>query len=123
MSRSSPSRMIPISCESEIPEWAMVELNGELLPPVELPAQQESEAILGVSDQVELGKLSVDRNKNPLMVLGSHQLKGKTESLKESFFVMEKVYDVTTETLEYYQVVGIIKTKYMFNQYPKVIMR
>jgi hypothetical protein len=56
------------------------------------------------------------------MILGSHQLKGKIETLKENFFVMEKQYD-ETERLESYRVAGIIKTKYMFNQYPKVIMR
>jgi hypothetical protein len=57
------------------------------------------------------------------MILGSHQLKGKIENLKENFFVMEKQYDEKTERLESYRVVGVIKTKYMFNQYPKVIMR
>lgn len=57
------------------------------------------------------------------MVLGSHQLKGKTENLKDEFFVMEKEYSESTGALESYRVVGVIKTKYMFNQYPKVIMR
>jgi predicted translin family RNA/ssDNA-binding protein len=56
------------------------------------------------------------------MILGSHQLKGKVEQLNEPFTVMEKQYD-ENKNLESYQVVGVVRQKLMFNQYPKVIMR
>jgi hypothetical protein len=56
------------------------------------------------------------------MILGSHQLKGKVEQLKEPFCVMEKQYD-ENQQLQAYLVVGVVKQKLMFNQYPKVIMR
>ena len=56
------------------------------------------------------------------MILGSHQLKGKVEKLNEPFTVMEKQYD-EHQKLESYQVVGVVRQKHMFNQYPKAIMR
>lgn len=54
------------------------------------------------------------------MILGSHQLKGKVETLKEPFCIMEKEY--VNEKL-HYQVVGVVQEKLLFNQYPKIIMR
>ena len=58
------------------------------------------------------------------MILGSHQLKGKIEKLKEPFCLMEKVYNKENQSLlEAYQVIGIVKQKYLFSDYPKVIMR
>lgn len=62
------------------------------------------------------------------MILGSHQLKGKVESIKDPFCLMEKVYgedgdDDDKKTLIAYQVIGIVKQKFLFNSYPKVIMR
>lgn len=56
------------------------------------------------------------------MILGSHELKGKVENLKESLCVMQKNFDGAKD-IESYMVVGIIKKKLIFNQYPKVIMR
>ena len=61
--------------------------------------------------------------KVPMMTLGSHQLKGKVEKLKEPFNVMEKVYDENQQTLKCYKIIGIVKERLIFNQYPKVIMR
>ena len=57
------------------------------------------------------------------MILGSHQLKGKVEKLKQPFCIMEKTYNPDTEELDCYKVVGVIRQKILFNQYPKVIMR
>lgn len=54
------------------------------------------------------------------MILGSHQLKGKLETLKEPFCILEKEY--IDEKL-HYKVVGVVKEKLLFNQYPKIIMR
>ena len=57
------------------------------------------------------------------MILGSHELKGKVETLKESLCVLQKNYDNDSEQASSYELVGIIKQKLIFNQYPKVIMR
>lgn len=65
--------------------------------------------------------VSYFRPKNPTLILGSHQLKGKTEKLKEPFSLMEKTYDENQELS--YRVIGFVKQKFIFNQYPKVIMR
>jgi hypothetical protein len=60
------------------------------------------------------------------MILGSHQLKGKVEKLKQPFCLMEKVYSNGNGhggSLEAYQVIGIVRQRYLFSEYPKVIMR
>ena len=57
-----------------------------------------------------------------MMTLGSHQLKGKIEKLKEPFSVMEKEYD-ENQSLKAYKIIGTVHEKFIFNQYPKVIMR
>jgi hypothetical protein len=44
------------------PEYAMIELNGELIPPVEFPTKDVSRAILGTEQGVELGKLKLDKD-------------------------------------------------------------
>mmetsp|Transcript_18577 Transcript_18577/g.44853 ORF Transcript_18577/g.44853 Transcript_18577/m.44853 type:complete len:193 (+) Transcript_18577:82-660(+) len=127
------------------PDYAMIELNGELLPPVQYPTIDQCRTVLGNSTctatsssssssaattqpsaqpAVELGQLQLDgEDETPVMILGSHQLKGKIEKLKEPFCLMEKVYNKENQSLEAYQVVGIVKQKYLFSQYPKVIMR
>ena len=58
----------------------------------------------------------------PMMVLGSHQLKGSVETLKQPFCLLRKQYNHAKE-LQSYQIKGIVKQKYLFNNYPKVIMR
>ena len=75
------------------------------------------------------------------MILGTHQLKGKIEILDEPFCIMEKqtkgdgnddaMDDVEADELllssssskTSYNIVGIIRRKFLFNQYPKTIMR
>lgn len=56
------------------------------------------------------------------MVMGSHRLKGKVETLKQPFCVLRKDVDSDNDTTSY-QVTGIITKKLLFNQYPKTIMR
>lgn len=59
------------------------------------------------------------------MILGNHQLKGSIEKLKDPFCLMEKKYKegIQPKELDSYQIAGMIKQKYLFNCYPKVIMR
>ena len=64
------------------------------------------------------------------MILGSHQVTGHVEKLDDPFCLMEKKYKHTDDTstskkkqIESYQIIGIVKEKFMFKNYPKVIMR
>ena len=58
------------------------------------------------------------------MILGSHQLKGSVETLKDPFCLMEKKYtSEQPKELKAYQIKGAVTQKYLFNSYPKVIMR
>lgn len=82
----------------------------------------------------------------PAMTLGSHRLKGTIVRLKEPFCLMQKQYEDddnddddddntknennnTTrrrrkqQQLKSYQIIGIVREKYLFASYPKVIMR
>jgi len=54
------------------------------------------------------------------MTVGSHELNGKIEALKQPFAVMKKrKLEETTE----YEIVGVVTKKFLFDQYPKSIMR
>ena len=125
------------SCNSE---WTVIELNGELVVPTELPTAENQLVKVVGPDQVELGSLRFQDEKTPVMVLGSHELKGTVEILKQPFCVFEKERGITTalststensddkENGELqgdlqYKVVGIITKKLLFNKYPKVIMK
>ena len=58
------SVVIPIHCEaSPPPEWAMIELNGNLIAPMEFPTEDVSQPILGGEDRVELGSLELGSDK------------------------------------------------------------
>lgn len=132
------------------PEWALLELNGELVEPTETPKAENDEnhnELIG-SDRVELGALrftqevSIQRHVQifvslfvpmltyfmrvgywqgkPIMVLGSHELKGEVLTLKEPFCVMKKR---KRDDKVDYKVAGVVTKKILFNQYPKSIMR
>lgn len=75
----------------------------------------------------------------PTLIIGHHQLKGTSITLKEPFAVLRKRKfqpDVTNErevallkrhsnggAKVQYEVAGVVKKKLMFDQYPKSIMR
>lgn len=61
--------------------------------------------------------------KQPMLILGSHELKGKSVNLKEHFTVLEKNYGSELNDLLSYIPVGIIKKKLLFSNYPKIIMK
>ena len=130
------------SCSNE---WAVIELNGELVVPTEMPTtEQELVKVVG-PDRVELGSLRFQDEKTPVMVLGSHELRGTVESLKQPFCIFEKERGVAAGSAPthssiseinadkensneshgnvQYKVVGIITKKLLFNKYPKVIMK
>jgi hypothetical protein len=55
------------------------------------------------------------------MILGSHQLKGSVEELKQPFCVLKKQVDDDGNVS--YTISGVVTRKLLFNQYPKIIMR
>lgn len=62
-------------------------------------------------------------SKQPMLILGSHELKGKSVDLKDHFTVLEKNYGSELNDLLSYIPVGIIKKKLLFSNYPKIIMK
>ena len=62
-------------------EWSLLELNGEILGPKTIPEDDE--------DMMELGKVIMDKQGVPIMTIGTHELKGKVEDLKQPFVVMK----------------------------------
>jgi hypothetical protein len=61
----------------------------------------------------------------PTMTVGNHIVTGTVQPLKEPFCLMEKQYsdEAGHKVLQSYQIIGVVKQKYLFNSYPKVIMR
>jgi Ctf8 len=63
-------------------------------------------------------------NQKPVMTIGSHILTGTVQTLKDPFCLMEKQYSIDENGrrgIESYQIIGVVKQKYLFNSYPKVI--
>jgi hypothetical protein len=124
-------------------EWSLLELNGEILGPKILPEDDE--------DMMELGKVVMDKQGVPIMTIGTHELKGKVEDLKQPFVVMklrkrtnednnddngginstvadkrrklESSGNMNMDVKEGYTIAGIVKSKMLFDRYPKSIMR
>mmetsp|Transcript_24795 Transcript_24795/g.44855 ORF Transcript_24795/g.44855 Transcript_24795/m.44855 type:complete len:120 (+) Transcript_24795:60-419(+) len=107
----------------ETPEWALIELNGELVPPTDVPKEQtdKDDDNLVESDRMELGSLKFTPEGTPIIIVGSHELKGEVVTLKEPFCVMNKKRK-RDENVEY-TVVGVVTKKLLFTNYPKTIMR
>ena len=129
---TSDSVVIPIvgqesSCTKE---WTILELNGELIMPVDLPTENDPHSAVLGPDQVELGSLHYHDKKTMKMILGSHELKGTIEVLKQPFCIFEKerngaaVANGEEESSNVqYKVAGVITKKVLFNNYPKTIMK
>ena len=135
-------------------EWSLLELNGELVPPSVGPAASSSSgtvtATTSAGTRIELGSVRFSSDGTPTLTLGSHELKGKIETLKQPFVVMKKKrkrdesgdggddgdsfskMDIDSpdegasaksgESVSY-EVAGIVKKKMLFDNYPKSIMR
>jgi hypothetical protein len=151
--------------KQQLQEWAMIEINGELLiPPLSsassatmitsTPLQDDSAAtfttsstsIFDTRNNVELGSISFETPSKsaktdtekvppvvPIMIIGTHELRGTIIELQRPFLCLQKhvieangnngdAATATTSTTEYV-VRGIVKYKFIFNQYPKTIMR
>jgi chromosome transmission fidelity protein 8 len=101
---------------SSIPEWAMLELNGELiLPPNDIENRVDAK------DSLELGSLAFQADSTPIMIVGGHELKGSIVKLQNPFAILKK--RIQPEGPIDYEVVGVVSKKLLFDQYPKSIMR
>jgi hypothetical protein len=170
--------------DTEKVEWVMLELNGELLKPLDEPRLTLQENLLpdgtvnDIRRRVELGSVKFDADVSaiivekyhtintgtmyadvdapyiffpsrytftydmpkgaPTLIIGNHELKGSAITLKEPFAVLRKrkakhisqnndVSVISESTLKsrckvQLEVVGVVKKKLMFDQYPKSIM-
>ncbi|KAL7447104.1 hypothetical protein ACHAXM_011119 [Skeletonema potamos] len=122
-------------------EWVMLELNGELAKPQQDDVvRNTAEAGQNESDKrrVELGSVQFDDAGAPTLIIGNHELKGTSISLKNPFAVLRKRkanqsstnsdgHEAGSKIMKHsgveYEVAGIVKKKLMFDKYPKSIMR
>jgi chromosome transmission fidelity protein 8 len=108
--------IVPIQTSIDcIPEWGMLELNGELI----LPSMDEKGIVH--NGNLELGSLSFVNAVTPTMIIGGHELKGKVVKLDKPFAMLKKRKRDKGET--FYEVLGLVTTKLLFDQYPRSIMR
>jgi hypothetical protein len=122
----------------------MLELNGELLKPLDDESStSQKTTVNNLKRRVELGSVKFDSDGAPTLIIGNHELKGTAIILKEPFAVLRKrrlkqIYQhddldlVSGESplsksqhckKTHLEVVGIVKKKLMFDQYPKSMMR
>ena len=136
--------------QHHLQEWAMIEINGELLlPPEAVSNTASSTAIFDAHHHMELGSISFVEATNqdesspptPIMIIGTHELRGKIVQLQQPFLCLQKHINVAGKesidtrppaensadndatTTTQYCIKGIVKYKFIFNQYPKTIMR
>ncbi|KAL7453263.1 hypothetical protein ACHAWC_005627 [Mediolabrus comicus] len=109
-------------------EWVMLELNGELVKPQQIESDKR---------RVEFGSVQFDDAGAPTLIIGNHELKGTSITLKEPFAVLRKKRKANQMSSDdssneskimkpsgvQCEVAGIVKKKLMFDQYPKSIMR
>ena len=131
-------------------EWSLLELNGELVPPLQQPPGSS-----GPDDSsIELGSIEFDSQGTPIMTVGAHELKGKIEVLSKPFIIMRPMTRKRTTiggsdenaaavlsasedwnaekgnkrqkrlqgNVQGYEVAGVISKKVLFANYPKSII-
>ena len=155
--------------KEKLQEWAMIEINGELILPPSLSSStststtsMDSGTTISMFDtrtNVELGSISFDTSHPsssvvvPIMIIGTHELRGTIIELQQPFVCLQKHTkgmprvpndetavpmmesdndndmddrrrNATTPIVSTeYVIRGIVKYKFIFNQYPKTIMR
>eukprot|EP00590_Aulacoseira_subarctica_P011753 CAMPEP_0172426654 /NCGR_PEP_ID=MMETSP1064-20121228/38526_1 /TAXON_ID=202472 /ORGANISM="Aulacoseira subarctica , Strain CCAP 1002/5" /LENGTH=127 /DNA_ID=CAMNT_0013170385 /DNA_START=236 /DNA_END=619 /DNA_ORIENTATION=+ len=127
----------------------MIELNGEILPPLNGYLNNSTNSTNETSSTVELGLIRFENNM-PIMIVGSHELRGKVEKLAMPFVVMRKILSTSDEFQNIsskddnnnkdtskindphvisnnvrtsYEVAAIIRRKFIFTEYPNAIIR
>ena len=62
----------------------------------------------------------------PVMIIGTHELRGTVEDLAQPFCVLQKGLasnNDTDDNSKEYRITGLVNRKIVFNRYPKTIMR
>jgi Ctf8 len=142
---------------NRIPHWAMIEINGELMTPkntLSIGCHNSNDGpddTILPSSHLELGSVYFMNEKEPIMIIGSHELKGTIVPLKQPFCVLQKKKnvelkqkkpsiimedqqqhqpsnilppnDTTSTTTTQYNVIGLVTSKLLFDKYPKTIVR
>eukprot|EP00123_Amoebidium_parasiticum_P009845 comp19745_c0_seq1/m.23563 comp19745_c0_seq1/g.23563 ORF comp19745_c0_seq1/g.23563 comp19745_c0_seq1/m.23563 type:complete len:125 (-) comp19745_c0_seq1:262-636(-) len=112
--------MIPVQFDRHgtgLQEWGLVELQGELVTKGNYAGRP-------------FGEFYFDEKGDPHIVVAYHHLVGKKQALDEPFAVMQKVHQPQNDTMEdgptavkEYQVVALIKHKYVFKNRPQAIIK
>ena len=127
-------------------EWSLLELNGELIPPIRQSSSVLTKTCIDKNNvneykHIELGSIKFDSESGePILTLGGHELKGKMQTLKQPFAVMRKrkytnrcqsstnnekktkKTDSSLSSNQTYEIAGIIQKKVLFDTYPKTIV-
>ncbi|KAI8101823.1 hypothetical protein M9434_006888 [Picochlorum sp. BPE23] len=104
----------PHGNENETPEWAMVELQGEIV-------RKDGDPNTGGYD---VGSFSRSKTGGLVLTIGYHQLEGAEEKLKKPFAIIQKntSEDMAQEQARSYQVIGFVTKKYLFKQRPRALI-
>ncbi|GMI00553.1 hypothetical protein TrLO_g8319 [Triparma laevis f. longispina] len=111
---SSSSSSSSHSTISGLTKHHAIELNGQLV----VPSGRVSEGV-----ETELGLFTVEGGV-PTLLVGTHEIKGKIIKLKKPLLLVRKQKSEPNSTTPLPVLAeGIITEKYLFNGYPKTIMR
>lgn len=110
--------IIPIKRDSNIQEWAIVELQGEL-----------SFDSGDITSNHYIGDLHFTKSGTPILIIGIHILHGKEMALTKPIAVLQKKSTILTDEVTEenckieYEIKAIVKKKLVFKARPKPIIR
>ncbi|XP_076036444.1 chromosome transmission fidelity protein 8 homolog isoform X2 [Oratosquilla oratoria] len=107
---------IKIIGDDGLPQWVLVELQGDLTSRTEQALKDKF-----------IGDLHYTRQGVPVLIIGHHILYGKVQDLRKPFAVMEKVKMSEGAVMigsapVVYHVKAVIRKKLLFNTRPKPII-
>ncbi|XP_034183754.2 chromosome transmission fidelity protein 8 homolog [Osmia lignaria lignaria] len=109
--------IVPIKRDGKIEEWAIVELQGDLI--FHSP---------GVTNQ-HIGDLHLSKSGTPILIIGMHVLHGKEMPFPKPYAVLVRKnsekdnVEHTSELKTEYIVKAIVKKRLIFNTRPKAIIK
>ncbi|GMH86474.1 hypothetical protein TrST_g3351 [Triparma strigata] len=109
---AAPASSVEPATVAGLTKCHAIELNGQLV----VPKGRKSEGI-----ETELGLFTMEEG-TPTLLVGTHEIKGKIVKLKKPLLLVRKKKSSDDKPLPV-EAEGIITEKYLFNGYPKTIMR
>ncbi|GMI09817.1 hypothetical protein TrVE_jg7403 [Triparma verrucosa] len=109
---AAPASSVEPATVAGLTKCHAIELNGQLV----VPKGRTSEGI-----ETELGLFTMEEG-TPTLLVGTHEIKGKIVKLKKPLLLVRKKKSSDDKPLPV-EAEGIITEKYLFNGYPKTIMR